>query len=101
MNSSTQRPTSATQADVDRALWLPEHEPEARAFALASIRSGRPRLVQDHPSRARVNDNPRDTATPTPREEIIGGVAVGPHKPHTSKLSTRGAATTATQNDQP
>ncbi|OPX15573.1 hypothetical protein B1964_09255 [Gordonia sp. i37] len=32
---------TATQADVDRALWLPEHEPEARQFALASIRSGR------------------------------------------------------------
>ncbi|NKR69759.1 hypothetical protein GS536_17220 [Rhodococcus hoagii] len=32
---------TATQADVDRALWLPEYEPEARAFALASIRSGR------------------------------------------------------------
>lgn len=32
---------AATQADVYRALWLPEHEPEARAFALASIRSGR------------------------------------------------------------
>ncbi|MDF3281681.1 hypothetical protein [Gordonia sp. N1V] len=32
---------TATQADVDRALWLQEDEPEARAFALASIRSGR------------------------------------------------------------
>lgn len=31
---------TAVQADVDRALFLPEHEPEARAFALASIRSG-------------------------------------------------------------
>ncbi|MDL9947759.1 M50 family metallopeptidase [Gordonia sp. ABSL11-1] len=31
---------SATQADIDKALFLPEHEPEARAFALASIRSG-------------------------------------------------------------
>lgn len=31
---------TATQTDIDRALFLPEHEPEARAFALASIRSG-------------------------------------------------------------
>lgn len=34
---------SATQDDVDAALFLPnrEYEPEAREFALASIRSGR------------------------------------------------------------
>lgn len=31
----------ATQTDIDRALFLPADEPEARSFALASILSGR------------------------------------------------------------
>ncbi|WP_191834417.1 hypothetical protein [Gordonia ajococcus] len=31
---------TATRADVDKALWLPGDEPEARQFALAGIRSG-------------------------------------------------------------